>query len=325
MFNHGGTISVSRYALWYVPFFGWPLAGLLAAWPARLGRRLALLSLAVVLGVGNALVWTPPRREDYFTPTRLSTWLYARLPELYDPMPEIFAMRRLRADWDRAQWAIADEACRKVLIARRPLLAFHDGAPPLVVNCPQLDPRRVAAAALARFGRQGDREFLYLDRPGPELSRPPAAVEAPATSFGLRAQSERFTGPGWGHRDERCLWAKGERSEVSFAPPVPPVAGRQGLIVRLMFEVALGEPAQHLRVRLNGVVLREALVRPGEELEARLRLAPELLGPDNHLVLDTRPDTLRGWLGLSDDSSYPGLCLQAIEVEPAAPSAGPGH
>ena len=88
--NHGGTRSVSRYALWLVP-----LAIPLLAQFDRSARwaRGALLALAA----GSLLValadYHPRMRQRYVTPTPIADWLWRHWPAATNPLPEVFAER----------------------------------------------------------------------------------------------------------------------------------------------------------------------------------------------------------------------------------------
>ncbi len=315
MFNHGGTISVSRYALWYLPFWCWMLWWVLVAWSGTARARLVLFFGIGGFGIVNGVTYDPQRPEDVLTPTRVSRWLYAHLPGLYDPVPEIFAMRRLRTDHAGAQWAIGDPACQKVLISRQTLPALGSERLPPVFNCPLLDSARVAAAARERLGRSLDRSFVYLNAPGLELAQPPAVLSGAGLSFGDGGQSARFTAAGWGHRDPNCLWSVGRRSEVVFGLAQPALARPRGLIARWRAERSPGEPGLRIRASLNGVSLQNRVVRHAEPAPSELHLPGHLLRSENHLVFETMPETLAGQLGSGEDSTPSGFCLESIQVD----------
>lgn len=110
--NHGGTPSMSRYALWLLPLL------------LPVGHRWTPRSLAVrycAWGVGcAALSWSlvyfrPSVPEAYLEPTRLALYMWTRYPNLHNPLPEIFA-ERLRHQ-DMAHLLAATAHCEKVLMS----------------------------------------------------------------------------------------------------------------------------------------------------------------------------------------------------------------
>jgi hypothetical protein len=110
--NHGGTPSMSRYALWLVP--------LTLVWmPERAGttdprpQRL-LLALTAASIAWNVAFFHPRLPEGHLRPTRLASFQWTRFPAWQNPVPEIFA-ERLRGR-DAVNELAATAGCEKVLI-----------------------------------------------------------------------------------------------------------------------------------------------------------------------------------------------------------------
>jgi len=110
--NHGGTPSMSRYALWLIPlaFVALPEAESPAG--PRLTRTLTLLTTASV--VWSMVYFHPRRPEGHLKPTRLAMWQWTRHPAWQNPVPEVFA-ERLRAQ-DAVNELAGTPGCEKVLI-----------------------------------------------------------------------------------------------------------------------------------------------------------------------------------------------------------------
>ena len=93
-FNHGGTISISRYALWYLCLFV-PLGALLVkeaikmAWAARF----FLVTVVLILSVFSFAKYYPLKQEEYNRPTWASRVIRATAPSFYVPLPQVFIER----------------------------------------------------------------------------------------------------------------------------------------------------------------------------------------------------------------------------------------
>ena len=88
--NHGGTRSMSRYALWLVPL-AIPLLAQFdrsARW-AR-GALLALAAGSLLVALGE---YHPRMGQRYLTPTAIAGWIWCHWPAATNPLPEVFAER----------------------------------------------------------------------------------------------------------------------------------------------------------------------------------------------------------------------------------------
>jgi hypothetical protein len=103
--NHGGTPSLSRYALWLIPL------PLLVLDPAPRGRRVA--ALAVITAAWTVLFFRPTLPQSHLRPSALAQWVWQSHPGWDNPLPEIFAERLRHAE--PAHTVAATGNCAKVL------------------------------------------------------------------------------------------------------------------------------------------------------------------------------------------------------------------
>ena len=105
--NHGGTVHVSRYAMWYLPLFLPACMGLVNA----LGRRLKSAELAAIactmasLAIGY-MYYSPGAEEACVQHSAAARLLYDKWPALYDPYPEVFIERsaHMEVPWDNGRY-----------------------------------------------------------------------------------------------------------------------------------------------------------------------------------------------------------------------------
>jgi hypothetical protein len=116
--NSGGTVHVSRYALWLIPL---TLPGIAVASHYLEERVLSLLLVtAVVLFASYLSYFRPDQPERYVEHSPQATWLMAHVPDVYRPIPEIFVERTRHIDGG-PRVSAADPSCRMVLVvAARP-------------------------------------------------------------------------------------------------------------------------------------------------------------------------------------------------------------
>ncbi len=168
--NHGGTFSISRYALWYFYVF------FLMAWQIGLyfsRRKIAVQRVfiwaVILLGFVGAVEFWPNRPETYLRPTWASRLLYDRLPGLYDPMPEIF-IERYRGKERRLPdnvWAVSNASGNKILVERTRMRRYRkEKEIPPIMTCPQLDPVLVYREAKKRFARTPQKDYVYINGMG---------------------------------------------------------------------------------------------------------------------------------------------------------------
>ena len=113
--NSAGTPHPSRYGLWLVPL---TLPALVWTWEALARRGLLWAGTLIVVAscLYSAYAYQPRWPEQYLNPTRLAGWLWAHLPAVSNPLPEVFVERVSGMDGLHTVPA-ATERCEKVLLA----------------------------------------------------------------------------------------------------------------------------------------------------------------------------------------------------------------
>ncbi|OGD19311.1 MAG: hypothetical protein A2W03_18445 [Candidatus Aminicenantes bacterium RBG_16_63_16] len=174
--NHGGTYLISRYALWYLYIF------FLVLWQIGLSfrksgsaARRSWLAAGVLAGALALVQFWPSRPEEYLRPTRVSEWLYSRIPGAYDPMPEIFTerYRRIEENLPEDVWAVSNPSGSKILVRRGRMQNFPHGQGLVPIpTCPELDELRVYQEAERRFEAAPKKKYLYINGLARELRRP---------------------------------------------------------------------------------------------------------------------------------------------------------
>lgn len=135
--NSGGTIWLSRYALWLLPL-ALPLLAAVAA--SRRGRA-ALLIVGVASLPFFLVLFDPALPERYVTPSPQANWLNDALPGWYQQPAELF-YERARATDGGVRGSAASPGCQTVLVA-----AIDRTQP-----CPLTGPELAAVDALLADG-----------------------------------------------------------------------------------------------------------------------------------------------------------------------------
>jgi hypothetical protein len=114
--HHGGTPSLSRYALWLlplsVPLFAWGCRCAGPLW-ARVQWACAIASSLIAV-----FAFHPGVVQNSREPTWLATWLWTKHPSWNDPLPEVFSELYVRREETVAP--VSTRGCEKVLLARDP-------------------------------------------------------------------------------------------------------------------------------------------------------------------------------------------------------------
>jgi hypothetical protein len=116
-FNHGGTVKISRYALWYIPFL-FPLLHRFACNYSQVSniQKACCLFFVVAAVYFNSVKFWPHGGESYLFQTRIAELFYDNFPTGYDPMPEIFLERNLRSEHEKEFWAISNRSGTKIIV-----------------------------------------------------------------------------------------------------------------------------------------------------------------------------------------------------------------
>jgi hypothetical protein len=111
--NSGGTIHVSRYALWLIPLTLPAIAASSRFIDARAPGMMLFGSL--VLFAAYLSYFHPDQGERYVEHSPQAAWLMTHVPAAYRPLPEVFVERELHIDGG-ARVSAADPNCRLVLV-----------------------------------------------------------------------------------------------------------------------------------------------------------------------------------------------------------------
>jgi hypothetical protein len=168
--HHGGTPSLSRYALWLIPL-AVPLLSALhrnggSVWPRF------LRSAAVISAVISIVAFRPSLPQNSREPTWLATFLWTRFPAWNNPLPEVFIETLLQVDEPRVP--VATSGCEKILVAAgdadRGVWPSPCFPAPLPIECQ-------TAGALCYANLKG-RQYQFVPVRGATVD--PAAVRADA-------------------------------------------------------------------------------------------------------------------------------------------------
>lgn len=111
--HHGGTPSISRYALWLIPL----AVPLLAALHRSRGTAWVrfLWCAALTSAVTSVFAFRPSVPQNSREPTWLASFLWTRHPGWNNPLPEVFVETQLHIDDMRVP--VATGGCEKILVA----------------------------------------------------------------------------------------------------------------------------------------------------------------------------------------------------------------
>jgi hypothetical protein len=174
-YNHGGTRSISRYALWYL-FLLLPALVHIVQYllNSRGWRWLSGMTVAALLFVPAAAMNWPGRGASYLHHSVAATAVYRYIPALYDPIPEIFE-ERTGHSWEGngglKAWALSNQSGSKILVYQDRLPAPGKPLLPVFGN-PRLSSDAVRNAASVYFTAHPTRSTVYLNDRTEELVRP---------------------------------------------------------------------------------------------------------------------------------------------------------
>ena len=184
--NHGGTVHISRYCLWFL-FLFFAMQWHILVWLAGERRPVfwAVALVALVPGGWTTWQYRPARQEEFLRPSAVSNCFYAAVPSLYDPLGDVFYGRHggkvvpVSSETGversvRVDWAVSDASGNKILIHPEAIDFSSPQEAPPVVGCPGLDPAAVYLEAQRRLARQRKKEDFYLSGLRTKLSRPAA-------------------------------------------------------------------------------------------------------------------------------------------------------
>lgn len=163
--NHGATVNISRYALWYVALF-FPLLLILTQWliDAKLSvcKRNIFLLVIIFYASINIMTYFPKKNETYVSQTLTSKIFYKNFTRIWEPEPEIFVERALNQEGIPNHWAIFRD--NKILINRIELekISDKDEIPNILNNILEIKPNSVYEKAKKI---KPSENFFYMNAP----------------------------------------------------------------------------------------------------------------------------------------------------------------
>lgn len=217
--GRGGSLHISRYALWYIFII------FMALWYILQNINLRRRSIRVFAGLAalglfiwNSQQYAPDKRELGFEPTALSRFLYSNLPQIYNPLPRIFLERHAgHMRLPKGAWAASNHSGNKILVFPDKMSFADTEDIPDIEGCRRLDPIRVYLLAKGRAReRHGNRPF-YLNGYGDVLAGPPPSLpEKEKLSFAQEASNDRYLHRGWSSTEPGGAWSDGDSAEIVF-------------------------------------------------------------------------------------------------------------
>lgn len=316
--NSGGTLSMARYAIWYLPLWYLPMLAF-----ARLSKRRRTRVKFATWGIVSAYLilnmwyFLPSRPENYTAPTTFSRWLYGTAPHLYDPYPEIF-LERYSGLGQRAlsvePWAISHPAGRKILIIRDYFQRENFNDPTKVLgNEVPLDPEWLATRAVPLVRSEPRARYQFLN-----LSASEAQQLWPTYTLGRslefsRLATRRYLGSGWGRTEEWGVWTEAPTAVFGFKLVAAPITPTSELILRYRPWLD-GLGFQEARVVLNDKALGVIETRQPGNQEFRVRFPSFLLARNNLVEIRLGQLSSPKAMGLSNDPRLLGLGVTSIEL-----------
>jgi hypothetical protein len=171
--HHGGTPSITRYALWFIPL-AVPLWRL--AFEHRLVASPLMWSMSVLSAAVSLVAFHPAVAQNAHEPTWLASWIWQYHPRWHHPLAEVFAETHLRTEGTYVP--VATPNCGKVLLSADPR-----GSWPLACLPAEIPAECRLPGALCYANRDGDR-YTFSLAPG----RPPVATFVPEAAWPADAE-----------------------------------------------------------------------------------------------------------------------------------------
>jgi len=299
--NSGATPGLARYALWYLPLALPLLLWIAARCPWRSKRGYAVGLLALLLTLASVVRYDPRKPEQYGAPSTLSYQLQYRLPDLYDPPPEVFMERYSGVGEGRSFDLVVGPDCRKVLL--------QGWVPTPGAAAPRkclFDLDRLSAYRRAL----GNLTTHYVTLSDAQAAAMQRRVTTETYLVGSSGHGSFALGNGWSQPEPWGTWSDSKRAELYF-----PCAGRT-------FDVVLQLAPfnrQHLTLTAGGATLWQGAL-PTESTALRIAIAPAQCTRGVALVTaDISHPTRPSELGPSNDRRRLGVALTSFRI------VEPGH
>jgi len=311
-YNAGGTVHVSRYALWYIPLH-YPLIVYLlrraasvkiSGLPLQKIAAWGTLALSGLWGIYfNVSSFWPDRTEVFQEHSPFAQFIYSKFPAVFDPVPEVFIARTgtgstiggpvprgvHRVDpkmigiyastaFADGVWALAVPSCTKIYVLSDMVRMGRADASRRPVGCTAfVDSKKLLSLAKAR--QDGGDFYLNLS---------PSEIRGtfPLLSVGKRVvfsspEAMQYLGEGWSAPEQGFRWTDGPIANMAFRLSGSDLARLQGHRLALRMQVAgmtLQVPVQVANVLVNGKPAGEYSWR--RESQAQIRTIDIPIIPD---------------------------------------------
>lgn len=165
--NHGATVYISRYALWYVALF-FPIILYIVQYIYEKNSVKCMQTIMIFcifsVGIWNIYDYFPNRVENYTVQTKTSKLFFRIFPSLWNPEPEIFVERALGREGIPNNWAIFRD--NKILINNTALDKENSQNLQKILNAPNyIDTNKVYEKAIAHKTSDREQGYFYLYGP----------------------------------------------------------------------------------------------------------------------------------------------------------------
>ncbi len=161
--NHGATVYISRYSLWYIALFS-PiviyLIQLLFTIKLSSCKKSLLFISVLVFSIVNISQYKPTKNENYSNQTWQSKYFYKVFSSVWEPEPEIFVERAINKEGIPNHWAIYRD--NKILINKKVLQELNPNAVPEIFNNTSINSLSVYQKAISTKSMNS---FFYIYGP----------------------------------------------------------------------------------------------------------------------------------------------------------------
>jgi hypothetical protein len=337
--NGGGTIYVSRYALWYIPLHYLLLLFLLRSipwtWPRSAGSAILAVaagSLFASAALFNVVEFKPGGPEVYLRHSPAGLFVYNVTPGIFDPLPEVFIRRsspqvdpgaiplsqkhldprQIRIGnstaYDERMWAFGTPGCRKFYVLSEMLRAFPEIVPgiPKPIGCAApISGPDLYKLALRRASPSGD---FYLSLAPAGYAAVVATMHVGRVIVPSTAEGEAFLGEGWSGPEAGFRWTDGPEASIGFRIDPREVSGRP--LVFLLEASALTQYAPRQTVIVQGDGTGTFSWPRDERKVMEVPVKPDANGKVTifiHILYPLPPHTI-------PDTRALGLCVRSMEL-----------
>jgi hypothetical protein len=328
--NSGGTVSVTRYAMWYLCFFVFFLYSILL-WQKSKPQKYTIIFilLFLTLAVLSVEKYFPSRPDTYLKPTAASRFLYRYLPNLYDPIPEIYIERNTGQERGCYDGIFSNQYCNKILAFRNAVDGLEQNAVIRPTGCQK--PGEIHGLSKPMklfFASKPHLNYAYFSISNDLL--PPFVSDGDKLNF-AESSIERFLGQGWGASESWGRWTDGHRSEFWFC--LNDLLKDHDIVLTITAKKWFFQPKTQsttVNVILNGKHIQSFHMDLGSILSTKVLLRAEWLSKQNCLIFEIPYDAstpASQSFGKGEKCKFGCISLQfdSIHTKRQNRNAGPSH